>query len=91
VYEVYERRFLFEVTPKKEVASRKIWWSWGPRDMRSFCATLYKPKLDKSHGFVLKYNKSMLIKWGKAIPVQAWTGPKGSRRLRFPDFKNIDS
>jgi hypothetical protein len=23
---------------------------------------------------------------GKAIPLQAWTGPEGSRRLRFPDF-----
>jgi hypothetical protein len=24
---------------------------------------------------------------GKAIPLQAWTGTEGSRRLRFPDFK----
>jgi hypothetical protein len=24
---------------------------------------------------------------GKAIPLQTWTGPEGSRRLRFPDFK----
>jgi len=23
---------------------------------------------------------------GKAIPLQAWTGPEGSRELRFPDF-----
>jgi len=23
----------------------------------------------------------------KAIPLQAWTGPENSRRLRFPDFK----
>jgi len=23
----------------------------------------------------------------KAIPLQAWTGPKGSSRLRLPDFK----
>jgi len=23
----------------------------------------------------------------KAIPVVAWTGPRGSRRLRLPDFK----
>jgi len=22
----------------------------------------------------------------KAVPLQAWTGPEGSRRLRFPDF-----
>jgi hypothetical protein len=26
---------------------------------------------------------------GKAIPLQAWTGPEGSRKLRFPDFKII--
>jgi hypothetical protein len=23
---------------------------------------------------------------GKAVPLQAWTGPEGSRSLRFPDF-----
>jgi len=28
---------------------------------------------------------------GKAIPSQAWTGPEGSRRLRLPDFKIIDT
>ena len=26
---------------------------------------------------------------GKAIPLQAWTGPEGSRTLRLPDFKTI--
>jgi hypothetical protein len=26
---------------------------------------------------------------GKAIPLQAWTGSEGSRRLRFPDFKTV--
>jgi hypothetical protein len=25
----------------------------------------------------------------KAIPLQAWTGPEDSRRLRLPDFKTI--
>jgi hypothetical protein len=28
---------------------------------------------------------------GKAIPLQAWTGPEGSRKLRLPDFKTIDT
>ena len=23
---------------------------------------------------------------GKAVPLQAWTGPESSRKLRFPDF-----
>ena len=26
------------------------------------------------------------IKQGKAVPLQAWGGPEGSRKLRFPDF-----
>ena len=26
---------------------------------------------------------------GKAIPLQLWIGPEGSRRLRLPDFKTI--
>jgi hypothetical protein len=24
---------------------------------------------------------------GKAVPLQAWSGPEGSRKLRFPDYK----
>jgi len=27
----------------------------------------------------------------KAIPLQAWTGHEGSSRLRFPDFKIINT
>jgi len=23
---------------------------------------------------------------GKSVPLQAWTGPEGSRKLRFPDY-----
>ena len=23
---------------------------------------------------------------GKSVPLQVWTGPEGSRKLRFPDF-----
>jgi len=27
-----------------------------------------------------------LIKTGKAVPLQAWSGPEGSRKLRYPYF-----
>jgi hypothetical protein len=37
---------------------------------------------------VKKIFESKLVK-GKAIPLQALTGPEGSRRLRLPDFKTI--
>jgi hypothetical protein len=26
---------------------------------------------------------------GKTIPLQAWTGPEGSRKLRLPNYKTI--
>jgi len=34
---------------------------------------------------------TLQIEWikGKAVPLQAWTGPEGSRRLRLPDFKTF--
>jgi hypothetical protein len=31
-------------------------------------------------------DKSYIVKKGKAVPLQAWSGPEGSRKLRFPDF-----
>jgi len=30
--------------------------------------------------------KLLIIIKGKAVPLQAWNGPEGSRKLRFPDF-----
>jgi len=35
------------------------------------------------------YDNSVLGVILKAIPLQAWTGPEGSRRFRLPDFKTI--
>jgi len=37
---------------------------------------------------LLVVGKKCYVK-GKAIPLQAWTGPEGSMTLRFPDFKTI--
>jgi len=31
--------------------------------------------------FILWYKSK-----GKSVPLQAWSGPEGSRKLRFPDF-----
>ena len=30
--------------------------------------------------------KIVISSKGKAVPLQAWSGPEGSRKLRFPDF-----
>jgi len=33
------------------------------------------------------FTRTVLCKqYGKAVPLQAWSGPEGSRKLRFPDF-----
>jgi hypothetical protein len=37
---------------------------------------------------IILYSCYVVIK-GKVIPLQAWAGPDGSRRLRIPDFKTI--
>ena len=41
---------------------------------------------DSSHPVVLYDMQKMN---GKAIPLQFWTGPEGSRKLRLPDFREI--
>jgi len=38
---------------------------------------------------ILTYAGAAVKGKGKAIPLQAWTGPEGSRRLRFPDLMTI--
>jgi hypothetical protein len=32
---------------------------------------------------------TLKVEKGKEISLQAWTGPEGSRKLRFPDFNTI--
>jgi len=43
------------------------------------------PHIDNHSNFeqIISHTKA------KAISLQAWTGPEGSRRLRLPDFKTI--
>jgi len=38
----------------------------------------------------IRYYVVSIVKGG-AIPLQAWTGPEGSRRLRLPDFKTVST
>jgi hypothetical protein len=47
-----------------------------------------------------KYSKILQNAWyilaedkkkGKAIPLQAWTDPEGSRRLKLPDLKTMST
>jgi len=38
---------------------------------------------------VIGHCTNVILGKGKAIPLQAWTGPEGSTNLRLPDFKTI--
>jgi len=41
----------------------------------------------KAHSsFRCSWLNSFLYSKGKAIPLQAWSGPEGSRKLKFPHF-----
>jgi hypothetical protein len=42
----------------------------------------------KIHLIIILPIYAVVVK-GKAIPLQALTGPEGSRRLKLPDFKTI--
>jgi hypothetical protein len=36
--------------------------------------------------FRIPFEQINKIKKGKAVPLKVWSGPEGSRKLRFPDF-----
>jgi hypothetical protein len=38
-----------------------------------------------------EFNGIWKVKKGKAIPLQAWTGSEGSRRMRLPNFKTVST
>ena len=48
----------------------------------------YKTREDEEKD-VSSYWTTLRKKEGKAVPLQVWTGPAASRKLRFPDFKTI--
>ena len=35
---------------------------------------------------ISQYVNNKVANKGKSVPLQAWSGPEGSRKLRFPDF-----
>ena len=42
--------------------------------------------MSSSGNLHLRLAKISVIVKGKSVPLQAWSGPEGSRKLRFPDF-----
>jgi len=53
------------------------------------CFISFRPKTDGGVQILTQNTRNKGKGKGKAILLQGWTGPEGSRRLRFPDFKTI--
>ena len=56
-----------------------------------FCSMFHSTNAPYSftHSFIHSFIHLKCYTVSKAIPLQAWTGPQGTRRLRLPDFKTI--
>jgi hypothetical protein len=52
--------------------------------LRPFTGSYPEPSAYSPH-----HNNGFFVCKGKAIPLEAWTGPESSRRLRLPEFKII--
>jgi len=79
--------------------------SWNPQGLSRpvkgllFCFALYTHTHTRTHARARTRTRTharararvyIYIKQSKkAVPLQAWTGPEGSRRLRLPDFKTF--
>ena len=73
-----------------QVSSVNSVLSWGPSGIRcSFGYALMVPGLDSHVVSNAAQWKVYCASFGcecKSVPLQAWSGPEGSRKLRFPDF-----
>jgi len=60
--------------------------------IRNFCFRIYLTEIGLSpDGSSTVHIYAQMLHKGKAIPLQAWTSPEGSRRLRLPDFMAMDT
>ena len=48
--------------------------------------TCFGAVIPSSGSALFVFAEVTVVKIGKAVPLQAWSGPEGSRKLRFPDF-----
>ena len=49
-------------------------------------STILAPCGVSEHSLQTFVDSTVNITKGKPVPLQAWSGPEGSRKLRFPDF-----
>jgi len=57
-------------------------------NLNTHCKTAFSLSGEKHVHLMGQQSPIFLVK-GKAFLLQAWTGPEGSRKLRFPDFMTM--
>ena len=54
---------------------------------RASCTVNYPDQqMHNAHTHTHTHTHTYIYIKGKAVPLQAWSGPEGSRKLRFPEF-----
>ena len=61
--------------------------TWKDAVVKSYKLQLKITK--KIHDFPTQQHLFLKTVKGKSVPLQAWSGPEGSRKLRFPDFMTM--
>jgi hypothetical protein len=88
---VLQRRYIFYSTSLFWLINFSVPASVHCTDLSIFHMTLtsvHCTDLSIFHMTLISVHRTVKVQ-SKAIPLQAWTGPEGFRRLRLPDFKTI--
>jgi hypothetical protein len=87
----YEKHIGHDASKRRELLMQEIAWHPRTRECSFWYLTMILHWHNPSgHTMALGSAQALAeIRKGKSIPLQALTGPEGSRRLRLPDFKTI--
>ena len=75
-----------EIKPQLLYLSFPIHYSL-PSDCLALCNELPTASLHINYRISVSLKSTIQYCKSKAVPLQAWTGREGSRKLRFPDFR----
>ena len=73
--------------PHAECKNKQSYASTPPNALKAWTETTLPPLFLQKLSTDVHYPRhGVCVTRGKAVPLQAWSGPEGSRMLRFPDF-----
>jgi len=74
---------------KREISQKNYKYVTGRHDNFHTVLAHTFPLISLNIQIHLTFSNYQLNGKGKAVPLQAWSGPEGSRKLRFPDFMTM--